>query len=119
MTQLAASLGYLLGAVVVGVILYLLRRILREAVKSGPFQASNVSRMRLIGYVILGVGILAPVIQYLVSALALRGITAADPAVSAPLAFDPTVILSGLLFLVLAHIWSYGLDIEQDRALVI
>ncbi|MFV1859453.1 MAG: hypothetical protein ACC647_08890 [Anaerolineales bacterium] len=41
------------------------------------------------------------------------------PALSPGPTFNAEVILGSLLVLLLAYVWSYGLDLERERALTI
>jgi len=118
-TQFAANLVYLLAVLALLGVFYLLRCMLWDAVQEGPFTPRNVIRLRIVGILFVLIGLLGPLAEYLVARLLLKPIVASQPALSPPLSFNPTMILSGLLFLVLAHIWAYGAQIEQDQSLTI
>ena len=99
--------------------LYLLRAVVQVILDGNPFAAENGPRLRQLGYVVLLVGFLQPLVQYIAATEILNQLPAAVPAINPGPTFNAEVILVSLLFLVLAHIWSYGLDLEHDKALTI
>jgi hypothetical protein len=100
-------------------ILWLLRGIVRKVGEGDPFAEENGRRMRRLGYGVLVVGLLVPGIQYLAAREILSRLPLAIPAISPGPVFDNQVILISLLILALAHIWSYGMELERDRRLTI
>jgi hypothetical protein len=117
--QFVCNLGYLIGLLVVMSVVYLIRKVLQEVAKGEPFGQKNANRIRGIGLVVLLVGILGPIIEYAVARVVLARIPAADPALSAPLAFDSEPLLAGALILIIAQIWVYGSALEHEQALTI
>ena len=49
----------------------------------------------------------------------LNQLPTAQPALSLPSPFRAEIILTSLLILILAQVWSYGLELERDQALTI
>ena len=49
----------------------------------------------------------------------LNQLTFIEPALSLPKPFKVEVILASLLILILAQVWSYGLELEREQALTI
>ena len=67
----------------------------------------------------LRLGFLYPTAKYLAARESLKRLVAARPELSPPSLFEFDVILASLLILILAQVWSYGLELERDRALTI
>lgn len=114
-----SNLAKLLTAIGLNYVFYQLGAIL-HAIKSGdPFGRGNVTRMRRMGWVVLIVGFLRPAIDYFAAWLILKQLTILAPPLRLPSPFQSEVILVSFLILILAQVWSYGLEIERDRALTI
>jgi hypothetical protein len=75
--------------------------------------------MRRIGYSVLIVAFVKAAAEYFAASEILNQLTITRPALSLPSPFDAEVILASLLILVLAQVWSYGLDLEREKALTI
>jgi hypothetical protein len=117
--QFVCNLGYLIGALVVMAVVYLIRKVLQEVAQGKPFGPKNVNRIRGIGLMLVLIGILRPIIEYASARIVLAGFPAADPALSAPLSFYSDPVLAGLLIVVLAQVWAYGSALEREQALTI
>lgn len=114
-----SNLAKLLTAIGLNYVFYQLGAIL-HAIKSGdPFGRGNVTRMRRMGWAVLIVGFLRPAIDYFAAWLILKQLTILAPPLRLPSPFQSEVILVSFLILILAQVWSYGLEIERDRALTI
>jgi hypothetical protein len=116
---LITNAAKILGLVGLGYFLYLLRGVVKSILEGEPFAEENAGRIRKLGYVLLVVSILWPFIQYLAASEILRRLPEIDPAMKPGPTFDAGVVLISLLILLLAHVWSYGLEIERDRELTI
>lgn len=114
-----SNLAKLLTAIGLAYVFYLLRTILQAIMKGDPFMQDNVTRMRQMGFAVLLVGFLRPTVEYLVAWSILNTLSIIEPPLSLPSPFQVEVILVSLLILILAQVWSYGLEIERDRALTI
>lgn len=91
-----------------------------QAILQGEtFTAENPERIRRIGYLVLLVGFLHPTAEYIAASVVLNQLTIIEPALSLPSPFKVEVILGSLLILVLAQVWSYGLELEREQALTI
>jgi len=115
-----SSMLSLLGAVAVVLwLLWTLRALVVSALDGAPFTRRNVRRLSTIGFAIIGLGLVAPVLQYLLAraVLARAAVEGLPMAPAFRLSADP--ILGGLLVLVLAAVFSYGVDIEEERSLTI
>lgn len=114
-----ANLAKLLTGLGFAYVLWLLRGIVQKVQDGDPFAEENGRRIRRLGFAVLGVGILVPVVQYLASLEILSWLSAPVPLIRPGPLFDNQVILISLLILVLAHIWSYGLELERERSLTV
>jgi hypothetical protein len=114
-----ANAARLLTAIGLAYIFHLLRGIVQAILDGNPFTAENGRRMRRLGYGVLLVGLLVPSIQHTVAAEILHRMPAAVPPLQAGPTFDAAILLISLLILILAHIWSYGLELERDKALTV
>jgi hypothetical protein len=116
---LLANAAKLISGIGLAYVFYLLRAVVQVILDGNPFAAENGPRLRRLGYVVLLVGFLYPLAQYIAAAEILNRLPAAVPALNPGPTFNAEVILASLLILVLAHIWSYGLELERDQALTI
>jgi len=116
---LIANAAKIVGLIGLGYFLYLLRGVVKSILEGEPFAEENTGRIRKLGYALLVVSILWPFLQYLAASEILRRLPNIDPALNPGPTFDAGVILISLLILLLAHVWSYGLEIERDRELTI
>lgn len=109
--QLLLALGLLY-------IFRLLRAVLQDILQGDPFSTDNSVRIRRLGYAVLLLAFLIPTIEYITASEILRRLHI-QPALSLPSLFDAGYILLSLLTLVLAQVWSYGLELKRDQALTI
>jgi hypothetical protein len=114
-----ANVAKLLAAISLAYLFYLLRAVVGDIVDRVPFGATTGQRIRRLGYVVLLVGVFYPAVQYMAAKEILNRLPAAEPALNPAPTFDSKVILISLLVLLLAHVWSYGLELERDRALTV
>jgi hypothetical protein len=114
-----SNLAKLVTAIGLAYVFYLLRQVMQAILQGETFTAENAERIRRIGYLILLVGFLRPTVEYIAANVVLNQLTIIEPALSLPSIFKAEVILGSLLILVLAQVWSYGLELERDQALTI
>lgn len=112
----AARLGAAIG---LAYIFRLLRSILQAILEGDPFSAENSRRVRRLGLTVLILGFLVPSVEYTAASEIMHRLPATTPALSPGPTFDPATILMSLLILILAHVWSYGMELERDRALTV
>lgn len=99
-------------------IFYLLRAVLKDILQNDPFSPENSVRIRRIGYMVLLLGFLRPTVEYFAANEIMRGLSI-QPTLSLPSPFNAVNILASLLILLLAQIWSYGLELKRDQELTI
>ena len=116
---LVSNLAKLLTAIGLTYVVYLLRSVLQAILQGDPFTTENTVRIRRIGYMVLLVGFLKAAVEYFAAREILNQLMVVDPPLSLPSPFEAEVILASLLILVLAQVWSYGLDLEREKALTI
>jgi hypothetical protein len=97
---------------------YLLRAVLKDISQGNPFSTKNTVRIRRIGTMVLLLGFIRPAIEYFAAKEIMRGLYI-EPPLSLPAPFNVEFILFGLLILLLAQIWSYGLELKRDQELTI
>lgn len=117
--HLAAAGHMFVGALLGLYVIYLLRRILASVIQDHPFASSNVRRMRLLAFILLGVSILRPLAEYFVARLVLSQVMVENLSLSAPVRFSLEAVFGGLLLLVLATIFDYGSRLEHEQSLTV
>ena len=116
---IVSNLAKLVYASGLAYIFYLLRVIVKAIIDGDPFSSKNGRNIRRLGYSILAVGILGPLAEYIAANEILNRLSVLDPILQPGPTFDARTVLITLFILLLAHIWSYGLELEHDRSLTI
>jgi hypothetical protein len=114
-----SNFAKLLTSIGLAYVVYLLRAVMQNLLQGEVFTQDNVARIRRIGYAVLIVAFVRAAAEYLAAYEILKQLTITRPALSLPSPFEAEVILASLLILVLAQVWSYGLDLEREKALTI
>ena len=110
----------LVTAVGLAYIFSLLRRVMRSILAGDPFREENIKLIRRIGYAFLVVGFGGPILEGGAACMILNRLPKTIPALRATAMFDaPTLLGTALLIFLLSQIWSYGLELERDRALTV
>lgn len=112
----AAKLVFALGLLYV---FHLMRKIMKAIDEGNPFTASTSMRIRRLGYAVLAVSFIGPGAENSAAAEILKRLPMTTPELLAGPTYNAEVLLASLLILLLAHIWSYGLDLERERALTV
>ena len=115
----ASNLAKLLTAIGLAYSFYLLRSILQAVLQGEPFGQDSAMRLRKMGFAVLAVGFLRSTVEYLAAKFILDRLVLTQPPLSLPSPFKSEVILASLLILILAQVWSYGLELERERSLTI
>jgi hypothetical protein len=100
-------------------ILYLVRAVVQRIKEGMTFALENAINLRRMGYMVLLIGVLGPFMQFVAANEILRMLPEMAPAVQPGASFEIGVIFGALFILLLAQIWSYGIELERDRALTI
>lgn len=114
-----ANAAKLILAIGLAYITYLLRAVVQAIREGDPFMAENARRIRRIGYMVLILGFVGPAVEHLAATEILNRLPPTTPVLNPGPTFDIRIVLVALFILLLAHIWSYGLELERDRALTI
>lgn len=98
--------------------LYILRAFLRDVLANQVFTDANALRLSRLGWLLVAAGAALPTIEYVYGRIALR--YAAVSGVALTTTFDfPEIVLAGLLILVVAAAWRYGVQLQQDHDLTV
>jgi hypothetical protein len=118
--------GIMLAIVVVLYSIWILRRVLVNVLADRPFAAINGKLLRRCGTIVLFVGALGPVYEYVMARWALSKIEIANLELSPAITFNKDVFVVGLLFLVFGLILTRGHELqvreetlEEEQALTI
>jgi hypothetical protein len=116
----AATMGsFLVWLLVVMYGVWLLREIVENVLAGKPFARMNSRYFRRIGLITLGLALVGPLAEYQLGRAVLARLSVGGLTLSPALRFSEDACLLGLLFLVLAAIFSYGTELEEDRTLTI
>lgn len=116
---LVANAAKLVVGIGLTYIFYLLRCILQSTMDGSPFSSENCQHVRRLGYAVLVLGFVQPSVQNIAAAEILNQLQTTSPILNPGPGFNVEVILISLLILLLAYIWSYGLALEEDKALTV
>jgi hypothetical protein len=100
--------------------IHLLRSFLADVLAADVFTRANAVRLSRLGWLVIAVTVLAPPLQYWRSWIVLRRmeLDAVDLSPAQPQWIDGSAVF-GLLLLVLASAWRYGVELQQDRDLTV
>jgi len=96
-----------------------LRQVLAAVARGEPFAASNPRRIATMGWIILAVAAVEPLLAYLPARAVLRTLQVEGIVLSPSLAFDTSTLLAGLLILVLAAVFREGARLHQEQSLTV
>ena len=100
-------------------IFHLMRKIMRTIAEGEPFTAEASSQIRRLGYAVLAVSFIGPGAATIAAMEILNRLPNTAPEFVAGPTYNVEVLLASLLILLLSHIWSYGQDLERERALTV
>lgn len=101
-------------------IFYLLRKMMRSILAGDPFQEQNSRLIRRLGYAFLAVGFGSAIVEGLAGLVILNRLPGTVPALHIAANFDPRIVLgASLMIFLLSQIWTYGMELEQERALTV
>ena len=116
---LIANIAKVVTAAGLAYVFYQLRAFVKLILDGNPFAEQAGLHLKRLGYAVILVGVGSPVIQFFSAWEIFNRLPTTVPALSPGPTFNAEVILGSLLVLLLAHVWSYGLDLERERALTI
>lgn len=97
-----------------------LRSFLADVLASDVFTRVNGARLSRLGWLVIALAVVAPPLQYWRSWIVLRrlDLDAATLSPASPDWIDGSAMF-GVLLLVLASVWRYGVELQQDRDLTV
>jgi hypothetical protein len=117
--QLLTMLVLILGIPILLYLFWLLREFLRTVLEGSPFAPANSRRLRRIGFILLGLTLLAPGVEYWVGQEILSRLQVETLPLSPALRFPEETFFLGLLFLVFSAVFRYGTELEEERSLTV
>ncbi len=114
---LASTVGVpTLVAVLIG--LRLIRAFLNDVLAEQVFTDANARRLAHLGWLVVGAGAALPVLEYWYSRIVLW--QAGLSGITLGTRFDfPEIVLAGVLLLVVAAAWRYGVQLQRDHDLTV
>lgn len=111
---------FLVPVAVLLVAIHLFRSFLSDVLADAVFTRRNALRLSRLGWLVIAVAALAPPLQYWRSWIVLRRLDLEDATLSpaGPEWIDGSAMF-GVLLLVLASVWRYGVELQQDRDLTV
>jgi hypothetical protein len=114
-------LGLILPLILYMGILYFIRQFLVDAMRGIPFAFDNAQRLKWIGWLLLGIGVVKPALNVMTGNLVLSAVTVQGPMLSpwVNLGFVGSYVLVGCFSLILSVIFHHGVELEKDRSLTV
>jgi len=115
-------LGFLPMFVVAGAVLaggWQLRQVLVTVARGEAFAAANPPRIAAIGWIIVALTAIEPLLAYLPAAVVLRSVDVEGIDLSPTLMFDTGTLLTGLLIIVLAAVFREGVRLHEEQSLTV
>lgn len=100
-------------------IFYLVRNVVRAIESGTPFTQNASQNLRRLGYSVLILSLLGPVVEHLAAREIFNLLPEMTPKLSPGPTFDVGIFFIALMILLLAHVWSYGLELEREQALTV
>ncbi|CAA9370635.1 MAG: hypothetical protein AVDCRST_MAG89-4563 [uncultured Gemmatimonadetes bacterium] len=97
--------------------LHLLRSFLRDVLAADVFTAANARRLSSLGWVLVAAGVVLPVLEFLYTAFVVRRADLAG--VPLRVGMHSSLIVPGILVLVVAAAWRYGVELQRDQELTV
>jgi len=100
--------------------IHYLRSFLADVLASAVFTRTNAARLSRLGWLVIALAVVAPPLQYWRSWIVLKRLDL-DIATLSPASPDwiDGSAMFGVLLLVLASVWRYGVELQQDRDLTV
>jgi hypothetical protein len=114
-------LGLIIPLILYMGILYLIRQFLVDAMQGIPFAFDNAQRLKWIGWLLLGIGVVKPFLNYLTGHWILSAVTVQGPMLSpwVNLGFVGMCVIVACFSLILSVIFRYGVELEKERSLTV
>jgi len=96
-----------------------LRQVLAAVARGEPFAAANPRRISAIGWIVVAVTAIGPLLAYLPAAAVLRTVEVEGMELSPTLTLDTGTLLTGLLILVLAAVFREGVRLHEEQSMTV
>jgi hypothetical protein len=108
----ALFLGISFGALLVSVILFEVKRILKTVVADNPFEKGNSKNLVVIATTLLAGSILLPVFEGRIATTVIEALKISN--INTSYSIDCTLLFTGVLILILAGVFQYGNDLQEE-----
>lgn len=99
--------------------LVLLRRIFTTMTTGTPFLPENVTRIRALGFITIGVGIATGLAEIALGLLVLNNVTSTGIDINYSFKLNLAAVFVGLVILALAEVFRYGTNLQSDSDLTV
>jgi hypothetical protein len=115
---LIANLAKLLVGIGLIYVFNLLRNVVKNVLEGEPFHQENCQFLERLGKALIVLTIFRPLVEYVAASEILQHIKPTI-LIQPGFKFDLEILFISLLILLLAYIWRYGLELEQENALTV
>jgi hypothetical protein len=98
---------------------YMARQFLVNVIDGIVFTLDNARRLKWIGWFLLGIGVVMPLVHYFVGLWALSIIKIQSPTLHQPLTSDWILILVAAFVLILSAAFRHGVELEKEHSLTV
>lgn len=100
-------------------VVYMLRAFIRTVHDGSPFIRENPKRLRIIGYCVTAAGPVYGLLNYLYARVHLHQIDIPNATLEVPIDIYPLAIFLGLIILIIAQVFDYGLSLQTEQDLTV
>lgn len=117
--QVLGCLDRLIISFLILVLAYLTRQFLVDVIDGTPFTLDNARRLKWIGWLLSGAGVVLPIVEMVTGDWVLSIVKVQNPILSPPIKVDPALILVGIFILILSAAFRHGVELEAERSLTV
>lgn len=121
-SKAAWTLLFLLIEIILVVLLYVygqLRALLRSVIDRDPFAEENAGRIRHVGLVVIGWGVIAPFVKLFIGVAMVDEVAVRGLILTPPVELQFETVFFGLAILVLSEIFRQASELKNDQSLTI
>ncbi len=100
-------------------VLYQIRRLLRVLAAGRPFASDNAGRVRMIGYLLIGIELLRTVLLLVISSIAKANINVAGLTIESSFRPNLGLLLAGGAVLLIAEVFRQGSAMHEEQSLTV
>ncbi|MDH5372392.1 MAG: DUF2975 domain-containing protein [Acidimicrobiia bacterium] len=116
---IAAAAAVIAGVVAAFIVLILLRRIFGTMVVGTPFLTENVTRIRWLGFIVIGAAVVEQIIQIALGLIVLDNVSSTGLDIAYHFDLNLAAVFVGLIILSLAEVFRYGMTLQADSDLTV